>query len=432
MNGAGPGAGVPRLLRVGGVYPGWIMVLALGITETVSYGVLSYAFPVFLAPMEGELGWSRTQLTGAFSLAALIAGVAALPLGRWIDRHGARGVMTAGSVLAAALLVGWSRTETLAGYYLVWAGLGLASAAVLYEPAFAVVASWFVRKRGRALTVLTFMGGFASVIFVPLATALVAARGWREALVWLAVILAASTIAPHALLLRRRPEDHGLAADGATVRSPDLATGVATTTGGRGATIGEALASPGFRWLALAFACSAMANTALMVHLIPLLLEAGHGAAPAAAAVGLIGLMALPGRLIFTPLGDRLPRSAVTASIFLLQAIAIGILMVGSDSIALWAFVLFFGAGFGAITPARAALVADLFGTRSFAGISGAMTLLLAFARAVGPVAASVLHAAGGYGPMLGAALVVTLAAGGAVLLTGRTAAGPGALPALS
>jgi MFS family permease len=88
-------------------------------------------------------------------------------------------------------------------------------AAVLYEPAFAVVANWFVRGRGRALTVLTFMGGFASVVFVPLAAWLVAAHGWRTALLWLAAILAVLTVPPHALLLRRRPEDHGLAPDGA-------------------------------------------------------------------------------------------------------------------------------------------------------------------------------------------------------------------------
>src|SRR5690606_14914911 len=156
----------PRV--AGRLYYGWVLVVALGITETVSYGILSYSFPVFLAPMEGELGWTRTQITGAFSLAALVAGVAAIPVGRWVDRHGARGVMTAGSVLAALLLVAWSRVESLWAFYALWVGLGVASAAVLYEPAFAVLANWFVRHRGRALTVLTFMGGFASVIFVPL------------------------------------------------------------------------------------------------------------------------------------------------------------------------------------------------------------------------------------------------------------------------
>lgn len=88
-----------------GIYYGWVLVVALGVTETVSYGILSYAFPVFIAPMEAELGWSRTQVTGAFSLAALVAGAAAVPVGRWVDRHGARALMTAGSVLSTLLLL---------------------------------------------------------------------------------------------------------------------------------------------------------------------------------------------------------------------------------------------------------------------------------------------------------------------------------------
>jgi MFS family permease len=164
-----------------GVYYGWALVGTLGLTATVSYGVLSYAFAVFIDPMMRELGWSKATVTGAFSLASLIMGLAAIPVGRWVDRWGAKGVMTAGSLLATLGLVAWSRVQSIAGFYAVWVVLGFAMAAVLYEPAFAVVATWFRAGRGRALTVLTFMGGFASVVFVPLATWLVAAHGWREA-----------------------------------------------------------------------------------------------------------------------------------------------------------------------------------------------------------------------------------------------------------
>jgi MFS family permease len=160
----------------GRLYYGWVLVLALGVTETVSYGILQYAFPVFIVPMRAELGWSTTEITGAFSLAVLVSGVAAVPVGGWVDRHGARGLMTAGSLLAVLTLAAWSRVEGLAAFYALSAAMGVAMAAVLYEPAFALVAGWFSRHRGRALTVLTFMGGFASVVFVPLAAWLVEVR----------------------------------------------------------------------------------------------------------------------------------------------------------------------------------------------------------------------------------------------------------------
>lgn len=416
MSTAAPAA-APPLARPR-LYYGWVLVGALAVTETVSYGVLQYAFPVFLAPMEAELGWSRTAMTGAFSLASLVAGFAGVPAGRWVDRHGPRGLMTAGSVLSALLLLAWAAVDDLAVFYAVWAGLGVAMSAVLYEPAFAVLARWFHRLRGGALTVLTFVAGFASVIFVPLATWLVQAYGWRNALLWLAAILAAATVIPHALLLRRDPRDLGLQPDGGAavdedgVRAPPIV--IPSVPADR------AIRSASFRWLSIAFALSSLATTALAVHLIPLLLERGWSAGFAGAALGALGLMALPGRLVFTPLGSRWPRPAVTAAIFLLGALGVAALMMGGGEGWVWACVALFGAGFGAITPARAALVAEMYGPLEYGRINGVLAMWLALARAAAPVGASVLYTvAGGYTPVLWTLLAACLAAAAAVLLAG-------------
>jgi MFS family permease len=396
---------------------GWTLVLALGVTETVSYGILQYAFPVFIAPMRVELGWTTAAITGGLSLATLVSAAAAVPAGRWVDRHGPRGLMTAGSILAALVLLAWSRVRTLEGFYLLSAASGLAMAAVLYEPAFAVVASWFHRLRSRALTVLTFIAGFASVIFVPLATRLVEVHGWRDALAWLAAILALTTIPPHALLLRRRPEDLGLHPDGASAAPADARESVREPS----VCARAAVRSRSFAWLAAAFSLSALTGTAMAVHLIPLLLERGHTPALAGAALGVVGLMALPGRLIFTPLGGRWPRAAVTAAIFALQGLGVAALMLGGGTAGVWAFVVLFGAGFGAITPARAALVAELYGRASFGAVNGTLALLLALARAAAPVGASLLYLAGGGYPLVLAVLaVLSFLSAAAVLGTGR------------
>jgi MFS family permease len=182
--------------------------------------------------------------------------------------------------------------------------------------------------------------------------------------------------------------------------------------------------SAGFRWLTLAFALSAVVTTGVAVHLIPLLLERGHSAAFAGAAMGTLGLAALPGRLVFTPLGDVLPRRWVTASIFLLQMVAMVLLLASGSPVAVWLFVVLFGIGFGAITPARAALVGDAFGRTAYGAISGAMVLVLALARASAPVGASVLHrAAGGYGPVLQLLAVACLISALAILRLGKTEA---------
>jgi MFS family permease len=402
-------------------FHGWVMVGALSVTETISYGILAYAFTVFISPMQSELGWSVASLTGAYSLGLLTAGIAAVPLGRWLDEHGARLPMSLGSLLAAALLLAWSSVGTLWTFYLIWAGLGVAMAAVLYEPAFVVLAIWFRRDLGKALTVLTFLAGFASVIFIPLAGFLVDAYGWRVALRLLAAVQLA-TFPLHALLLRRRPADLGLAVDG--LRSPVAEETPAT----EGLTASEAFARPDFRRLAIAFSLSTFVITAIGVHLVPLLVATGASLTAAAGIGGAIGLMALPGRVILTPLGDVWPRRLLAAGIFGLQALGLLTLFGwGGTAVALWSFVALYGAGFGAITPARAALLAEYYGGAQFGRISGRMALINALARAVAPVSTGLLVTANDGDYRL---LLVLLALGVALAAVAVGVARPPSLPA--
>ena len=362
----------------------WAIVVTLCCTEAISYGVLYYAFAVFLKPMQAELGWSRTLLTGAFSLALLLSGVAGLVVGRWLDLHGPHSLMTFGSIGAAALTFAWSQTHSLLAFYLTWSAIGLVMAAVLYEPAFWVVAARFNRRRGQALTVLTFIAGFASVVFVPLAGALVQAQGWRGALVTLTVILAAITIPAHALVLRapRRPRLRTL--PDSTVQQQSSHT--------RTATRADALRSASFWWLSAAFFFITLSSAALAAHLVPLLTERGFSPVVAASTVGVFGLAALPGRLIFTPLGDRFPRVYVNGLLFLLHALGLLALLVAPGLAGVVIFVALFGTAFGAITPARAGIVADMYGSANYGQINGIVAFAMTLARAVGPVTVSLLY----------------------------------------
>lgn len=148
-------------------YPGWRMVWALAVTETISYGVLYYSFAAFLLPMQHSLGFSQATLTGAFSLSVLLTGAGAIPAGAWLDCCGARGLMTAGSLLGAGCVLVWARAGDVAGLYLAFAGIGLAGAAVQYQPAFATVNAYFDAQRRKALLTITMVAGLASTVFLP-------------------------------------------------------------------------------------------------------------------------------------------------------------------------------------------------------------------------------------------------------------------------
>ncbi len=404
------------------IYYGWVLVGALSLAEMTSWGVLYYTFSVFLVPMQQELGWSRSAMAGAFSLALLLSGVVGVPIGRWLDRHGPRLLMTVGSIAATLLVLAWGAVTDLTIFYLIWAGIGITMASVLYEPAFAVIAKWFVRLRGRALTVLTFVAGFASVIYIPLAGWLIHTQGWRGALRTLACILAVGTIPLHALMLRHRPEDLGLTTDGDGPYVSNLVQSTRPITE-RSVTLGVAVRSPTFWWLTTAFVMNVIGVLALNVHLVSYLIDLGYEAGFAATVMGLVGVMALPGRLIFTPLGDLLPRSLVTACLFSLQTLSLLVLLWVPGKAGVLGFVALFGAGFGAITPARAALLAEFYGPASYGSINGVLALFLTCAGALAPVGAAWGHDfMGSYEPVFWGLVVMSALGTVAVVLAERSA----------
>jgi MFS family permease len=387
-------------------YYGWYIIGALAITETISWGIVYYAFTVFIAPMETELGWSRAQLTGGFSLALLVMGGMAFPVGYWIDRHGPRLLMTAGSIIASLLVVAWSQVADVTAFYLIWIGLGACAAAVLYEPAFAVVATWFVRRRGTALAMITFAAGLASTIFVPLSDALLGVFGWRDAVLVLGIFLAATTIPLHVLVLRRRPQDLGLLPDG------EAGTDMAVRPAPRNLAVSDALHSRFFWLLTLAFGLSYLASQAIRVHFIPFLIDSGVNASTAALASGSIGLMQVAGRLVFAPLDSRVSGRVMVGGLFALQALAMAVLLLGASAWVMVAFIVVFGTSYGAKTLARASVIAEQFGSASYGRISSVMTIFLTLASTAAPVGAGLLYDHfGSYAPMLWIIIGLALAA---------------------
>ncbi len=377
---------IPNLVR-DRFYYGWAIVGTLAVTETVSWGVLFYAFSVFLVPMRTELGWSEATLTGAYSVALLISGLAAPLVGRWIDRNGPRVLMTCGSILGVLMVLAWSRVDRPVAWYVIWAGIGIAMAATLYEPAFTTVSAWFERSRARAFLMVTIAAGFASTIFLPVSGWLVALQGWRNALITLAVILGILTILPHALVLRRQPEDLGLLPDGAASAAPTRSVAKRT-----GVEPGEALRDPAFRWLALAFSLETFATTAIAVYLIAYLTDRGDGARFAASVTGLIGAAQVGARVLATMLGGRISQTTLTGLVFALQAVAVAVLLEWDTPIGVLVAVILLGMGRGVVTLMRAGLVAEFYGRRHFGAISGTLALFLTGARALAPLAAGLAY----------------------------------------
>ena len=398
----------------GRTYYGWVLAWSLGFTQLVSWGVLVYAFGVLLVPMQAELGWSTAELTGAYSLGLVISGLLSVPVGRWLDRRGPRALMSAGSVLTVVVLIAWSRVDSLALFYLLFAVAGVAMAATLYEPAFAVVAAWFRDRRPAAMLVVTALGGLASVAFLPLCAVLVSSFGWRDALLVLALIVALTVMPIHALLLRPGP-----VADTSTAAGEQ---GAAAADRERS----EALRSRSFRWLAACLVLVTLGRIAVIVHLVAYLAERGYTLTEAALAAGAVGILQVCGRLLATALRDVAPEQLTYAAIFVVQGAAVLLLLLteGSDAgatTAVIAFVAIFGLGFGLPELLRATLVADFYGTARYANINGVLALFVTGARAAAPFAAGLLRTfTGSYTLAIAGAGLCVCASAGALLVAHR------------
>ncbi|GAA0408542.1 MFS transporter [Acrocarpospora corrugata] len=375
------GGGLPRPGH------GWPMVAALAVTQTIGYGVLYYAFSVFLAPMAADLHASAPQIAAALTISILIAALCAPPAGRWLDARGGRGLMTAGSILGTSAVLAWSQVENLPQLYAVSAVIGVACAMVLYESAFAVIVAWFDgngRGRANALLAVTIVAGFASAIFLPLTGLLVEWYGWRQALIILALVYGLTAIPLHALVLRRRTHPR--------------------PRGERDGIVKAATRARPFWLLVIAFTANGGAVSVMSVLLISYLIRLGHSPVLAATLAGLLGVLSVTGRLITTGLQRRLPAALIAAAIFALQGVAVLLLPPFGRSVpGAVGCVLLFGLGFGIASITLPHLLTDRYGTAAYATLSGRIAVFSVADKALAPLGAVALAQAAGYTWVMGA-----------------------------
>ena len=385
------------------------LVGALAVAQLVSWGSMYYGFSLFILPMERELGWSRTAMHGALSVGLLVSGLCAYPVGRRIDLHGGRLVMTAGSVAAAGLFMVWSLAASLPLLFLVWVGLGAVMSATLYDPVFAVLTQRFPQSFRQKIIAVTLVAGFASTVFIPLTQALVSHLGWRTALqlLGMANLLVCAPI--HWFCLR--PPRTGLAlAPGATsVRldaretvtvphQPELFAASATVT-----PMARALVHPSFWGLVICFTCYNAAFAAMTFHLVPLLSERRVSTATIVTVLALVGPAQVLARMLLLSLGPRLHAGSagqVTVAGFALSILLL-FLFPTSIPILIVAMLIYGGAN-GMLTIVRGTAVPDLLGQEGYGAINGAISFPANMARALGPLgAALVWSASGNYETML-------------------------------
>ena len=304
-----PGPGGVRLP----FFYGWLLVaigfitMALGVNARTAFSLL---FPAIL----DEFGWDRGVAAGAFSFGFLVSAVVTPFVGRLMDLRGPRVVvelgvltMSAGLILASIVREPWQLYLTLGA--LVGGGVNC----LAYTGQSLYLTNWFVRRRGLALSIAFSGVGVGSIAILPWFAWLIGSAGWRTACVAFGILLIV-LLGPVNLLLRGWPEDMGLRPDGLIsndVSSDQVENVVDRAWAAVNWTLGRALRTQRFWWLAVGYFGALFSWYSVQVHQTKYLIEVGFGPGEAAWALGLVSLVAVPGQVVLGHLSDRIGREWV-------------------------------------------------------------------------------------------------------------------------
>ena len=381
---------------------GWVLIAIAFVTMAVGVNART-AFSLLFPAILDEFGWDRGVTAGAFWFGFLVSALVTPFVGRLMDLRGPRPVIELGVVtMGVGLLLASLIHEPWQLYLTLGALAGGGVNCLAYTGQSLYLTNWFVRRRGLALSIAFSGVGIGSITILPWQGWMIGTAGWRSACVWLAILVLA-LLGPLNLLLRRRPEDLGLEPDGM------LSSGSASTDRAANVvdhawaavdwTLGRALRTRRFWWIAAGYFCGLFSWYAVQVHQTKYLIEIGFAPSEAAWALGSVSLVAIPGQIAFGHLSDRIGREWVwmIGNVgFVICYVALLLLRDAPTEPLLFAMVLAQGTLGYSLTSVMGAIPAEIFEGRHFGSIFGSVMVAAILGGAAGPWVTGVLYDATG------------------------------------
>lgn len=375
----------------------WPLVLSASVGFSF-FSIMLAAVGLFMGPLGGEFGWSKTVLSAGPSIATITTALLGPFFGMLVDRYGTRRLVLPGLVLTAGAICAFS---TITGqswqWYLLWFVFGLVAVSIKSTAWTAAVVGVFKQSRGLALG-LTLAGTAVTAIIVPpLGNWLITEFGWRMAFVWLALGWGGITLVLCYLFFfdihdrKLERQRSGSLVD--TAAEPSLP----------GLTRRQGLLDTALWRLAFSNFVVMLLTMGLSVHLFPILTEAGVPRSQAAWLLSLTGVSGIAGKLITGVLLDRYRPNWIGGLTLAAASLAFVLLLEGIRSPAMIVLAMLVnGYAFGTKTQITGHLTASYAGMKSFGFLYGIMAALMALASGLGPFLAGYTYdTLGGYGPFL-------------------------------
>ncbi|HDQ03472.1 MAG TPA: MFS transporter [Deltaproteobacteria bacterium] len=378
-------------------FHGWLSLAGVMLAYGGICGTMTYAYGVFLPAMSETFHWSRSSLSGPYTLYMVIGGMLGPLAGFTIARFGARKNIIFCNVFAALGLVGMSQVSELWHVYLFFGFMGgIAIAFAEYLPVTTIINNWFVRRRSLAMGLLFTSGGAAGFLFPPLISWFISGAGWRLSWLFLAGIHLLLTVILAGALIRSTPEELGQLPDGSSQNSwidkltflsskPVYSTPVDWT-------LGEALRSPALWMLIALFSVILFVLTLLTTHQVAYLQDLNFSPMTAAYALGLMLGTSIIGRNVCGVLGMRFEGRYLAAVFLTLMLLGILSLMHAKGITFVYLYSVFMGIGFGGMIVLLPNMIGAYFGRANYPYISGWTMPVVTLAFAGSPVLAGFFY----------------------------------------
>ena len=352
------------------------------------------AYVVFLLPLQRDLGWTRSEVTGVYSIYLLVSGLSSPVVGMLFDRWGPRALYTCGMASLAGAYLLAPQVHTLWQFYAtIGAMTGIAAASLGMVPSSSMISRWFRERLSTAISVAFAGLGLGSLFIVPGVQYLLQTHGWRETYEIMGTVLFALVPLVFFLPWKRYAGGH-----------PEyLQLKKSSTAPERDWTLRAAMGTRMFWGLVWVFFFTAMGMYTITVQTVAYLVEQGFSPIVAATAFGFSSMLSVIGMLSTGAIADRIGPRRIVSLTYVGSITGVSILLLIT-----WfplqglliAYVLAFGLCQGARGPIVSSMSTSLFAGSHVAGIYGAIYACNAVGAGLGALMAGLLHdLSGGYRP---------------------------------
>ena len=375
-------------------YGWWVAAAAAGIefaNAATAIGILT----VFVIPMSQEFGWTRTEITGATSLGAVLGAVLAPFTGRLVDRLGSRLVLTIGGTVVVLGCLYLSAAQALLGFYVAFTLCRISDQGLIKIGASVTAGKWFLRYRGRVTGLVFFASSSGVIVMAPVVQLVITQWDWRAAWVVLAGVMLCVGVIPSALIIRRQPEDLGLTIDGGPPTQ--------RTTGGprqrdddRQWQLSEVTRTSAFWMILASLFIVSTATSGIGLHLVPHLIQQGLTPGTAVGAISIMSTAGALGALVTGFAAERTSPKLLMTLTYLLGAASIGVLMVADTLPETYLFAVLQGLVGSGVNTLAPIVWASYYGRRSLGSIFGLSRAAQVTGFAIGPLVSAIVYDATG------------------------------------